>query len=127
VFNKRTKAEDFYLGDKVLKWDSRREDKGKHGKFDFPWKVQYIIYAYRGNNAYFLRELDGAEIEGGPVNVRMLKHTLTQVTNFTSSIVQIVSFIMFGVDWMVILELKLEEKALSFKSFTVINIKKVVK
>ena len=33
-----TKVEYFYLGDKVLKWDSRREDKGKHGKFDFLWK-----------------------------------------------------------------------------------------
>ena len=33
AFDKRTKAKDFYLGDKVLKWDSRREEKGKHGKF----------------------------------------------------------------------------------------------
>eukprot|EP00253_Pinus_taeda_P021719 PITA_21719 len=73
AFDKRTKAEDFYLGDKVLKWDSRREDKGKHGKFDFLWKGPYIIYAFRGNNAYFLKELDGAEAEGGPVNSHMLK------------------------------------------------------
>eukprot|EP00253_Pinus_taeda_P028009 PITA_28009 len=35
IFDKRTKAEDFFIGDKVLKWDSRREDRGKHGKFDF--------------------------------------------------------------------------------------------
>lgn len=74
AFDKRTKAEDFYLGDKVLKWDSRREDKGKHGKFDFLWKGPYIIYAFRGNNAYFLKELDGAEVEGGPFNGRILKH-----------------------------------------------------
>jgi len=33
IFDKRTKAKDFYLGDKVLRWDSRREYKGKHGKF----------------------------------------------------------------------------------------------
>jgi len=32
-FEKRTKAKDFYLGDKVLKWDSRRDDKAKHRKF----------------------------------------------------------------------------------------------
>lgn len=69
-----TKAEDFYLGDKVLKWDSRREDKGKHGKFDFLWKGPYIIYAFRVNNAFFLREMDGIEAEGGPVNGRMIKH-----------------------------------------------------
>jgi len=74
VFDKRTKAKDFYLSDKVLKWDSRREDKGKHGKFDFLWKGPYIIYAIRGNNSYFIKELNDAEIEGGPVNGRMLKH-----------------------------------------------------
>lgn len=73
-FDKRTKAKDFYLGDKVLKVDSGREDKEKHGKFDFLWKVPYIIYAFRGNNAYFLKELDGVDVEGGPINGRMLKH-----------------------------------------------------
>lgn len=73
-FDQRTKAEDFYLGDKVLKWDSRREEKGKHGKFDFLWKGPYIIYAFRGNNACFLEELDGEEVEGGPIISRMLKH-----------------------------------------------------
>jgi len=33
IFDKRTKVEYFYLGEKVLRWDSRREDKGKSGKF----------------------------------------------------------------------------------------------
>ena len=74
IFNKRTKAEDFYLGDKVLKRDSRREEKGEHGKFDFLWKGPYVIYAYRGNNAFFLREIDGTDTESGPVNGRMVKH-----------------------------------------------------
>ena len=72
--DKRTKVEDFYLGDKVLKWDSRRLDKGKHGKFYFLWKGLYIIYDFRGNNSFFLRELDGIEVEGGQVNGQMLKH-----------------------------------------------------
>ena len=36
IFDKRTKENDFNIGDKVLKWDSRREDKGKHGKSDKP-------------------------------------------------------------------------------------------
>jgi len=35
IFDKRTKAGDFYLRDKLLRWDSKRDDKGKHGKFDF--------------------------------------------------------------------------------------------
>jgi len=68
IFDKRTKAKYLYLGDNVLKWDSRKEDKGKHGKFDFLWKGPYIIYAFRGNNAFFLREMDGTKVEGGPVN-----------------------------------------------------------
>eukprot|EP00253_Pinus_taeda_P002515 PITA_02515 len=74
IFDKRTKAEDFYLGDKVLRWGSRREDKGKHGKFDFLWKGPYIIHAFSGNNAHFLKELDGKEVEEGPINGQMLKH-----------------------------------------------------
>ena len=74
IFDRRTKANDFYLGYKVLKWVSRREDKGKHGKFDFLWKGPYIIYAYRGNNSLFLKGLDGTEERGGSVNGQMLKH-----------------------------------------------------
>ena len=74
MFDKRTKAEDFQLGNKVLRWDSRREDKGKHGKFDFLWKGTYIIHALQVNNTYFLKNLDGSETEEGPVNGRMLKH-----------------------------------------------------
>ena len=54
MFDKRTKASDFKIGDKVLKWDSRREDKGKHGKFDNLWKGPYIIQSVIGHNAFFL-------------------------------------------------------------------------
>eukprot|EP00253_Pinus_taeda_P012239 PITA_12239 len=74
IFDKRTKAEDFFIGDKVLKWDSRREDKGKHGKFDFLCRGPFIIQTIQGNNTYFLKSLDGTEADGGPVNDRMLKH-----------------------------------------------------
>ena len=74
MFDKRTKENDFNIGDKVLKWDSRREDKGKHGKFDNLWKVPCIIHSARGNNAFFLQEMDGTKLFGGPVNGRMLKH-----------------------------------------------------
>jgi hypothetical protein len=34
IFEKRTKERNFMTGDLVLKWDARREAKGKHGKFD---------------------------------------------------------------------------------------------
>ena len=74
LFDKRTKVADFKIGDKVLKWDSRREDKGKHDKFDSLWQGPYIIQDTVGPNAFFLQELDGIELFGGPVNGRMLKH-----------------------------------------------------
>ena len=74
IFDKRVKEDDFFIGDQVLRWDSRREDKGKHGKFDFLWQGPYVIYGYRGNNSFFIRNLDGTELQEGPVNGRMLKH-----------------------------------------------------
>eukprot|EP00253_Pinus_taeda_P009055 PITA_09055 len=74
MFDKKVKAEDFWVGSKVLRWDSRGEDKGKHAKFDFLWKGPYIISVVQGNNTYFLKSLDGSTAEEGPVNGQMLKH-----------------------------------------------------
>eukprot|EP00253_Pinus_taeda_P006696 PITA_06696 len=74
MFDKKVKAEDFWGGSKVLRWDSRREDKGKHSKFNFLWKGPYIISVVQANNTYFLRSVDGSMTEEGPVNGRMLKH-----------------------------------------------------
>jgi len=74
MFDKRAKAEDFFVGNKVLRWDSRREDKGKHAKFDFLWRGPFVISAVQGNNTYFLNSTDGSTAEEGPVNGRMLKH-----------------------------------------------------
>ena len=68
MFDKRAKAEDFCVGSKVLRWDSRREDKGKHAKFDFLWKGPFIISVVQGNNTYFLKSVDGSTTEEGPVN-----------------------------------------------------------
>ena len=62
---RRTKASNFNIGDKVLKWDSRREDKGKHGKFDNLWLGPYLIHFAASNNAYFLQELNGVELFWG--------------------------------------------------------------
>jgi hypothetical protein len=74
AFDRRTKAEDFNIGDKVLKWDSRRESKGKHGKFDSLWRGPFLIQAVQGNNTYFLENLNKTDLDEGPVNGRMLKH-----------------------------------------------------
>lgn len=74
MFDKRAKAEDFNIGDKVLKWDSRREDKGKHARFDSLWRGPLIISVVQGNNTYFLRSMEDYILEEGPVNGRILKH-----------------------------------------------------
>ena len=66
IFYRRTKANDFHIGDIVLKWDSRREDKGKHGKFENLWKGPYIIHSVRGNISFFLQDLYGVEVFRGP-------------------------------------------------------------
>ena len=46
MFDKRAKVDCFNLGDLVLKWDARHEDKGKHGKYDELWKVPlfYLLF-----------------------------------------------------------------------------------
>ena len=76
IFDKRTKEDDFELGDLVLRWDARNEDKGNHVKFDSLWKGPYMIQAFRGNNTFFLNNVDGTYFPGGPINGRMLKHYL---------------------------------------------------
>ena len=59
VFYKRVKDDDFQLGDSVLKWEVRFEDKGKHVKFDHLWQGPFKISALSGKNAYFLSDLNG--------------------------------------------------------------------
>ena len=73
IYDKKAKLENFQLEDVVLRWDARNEDKGKHGKFDNLWKGPYKIVAYRGLNAFLLKEMNGDECTGGSVNGRLLK------------------------------------------------------
>eukprot|EP00253_Pinus_taeda_P022232 PITA_22232 len=73
IYDKKAKLENFQLEDVVLRWDARNEDKGKHGKFDNLWKGPYKIAAYRGLNAFLLKEMNGDECPGGWVNGRLLK------------------------------------------------------
>ena len=67
------KADKFQLDEVVLKWDARNEDKGKHGKFENLWKGPFKIAAYRGQNAFLLKEMNGDDCPGGPINGRLLK------------------------------------------------------
>eukprot|EP00253_Pinus_taeda_P008375 PITA_08375 len=73
IYDKKAKLENFQLEDVVLRWDARNEDKGKHGKFDNLWKGPYKIAAYRGLNAFLLKEMNGDECPSGSVNGRLLK------------------------------------------------------
>jgi transposase InsO family protein len=73
-FDRHTKEDDFKVGDLVLRWDARNEDKGKHGKFDHLWLGPFKIVVYHGNNAYLIQESNGDIVGGGPVNGRFLKH-----------------------------------------------------
>ena len=67
----------FQLGDSVLKWEARIEDKGKHGKFDHLWKGPFKISALSGRNVYFLYDLDGKQVGFGHINGRFLKHYIS--------------------------------------------------
>ena len=77
IFDRKVKTDDFQLGDSVLKWDARSEDKGKHGKFDNIWQGPYIISTFSGRNAYFLDDSYGNPVTSGLVNGRFLKHYYT--------------------------------------------------
>jgi hypothetical protein len=59
LFDKKTKDREFLLGDLVLKWEARKEDAIKHGKFDPIWSGPYRILALEGKNAWLLENLDG--------------------------------------------------------------------
>jgi hypothetical protein len=76
-FDRHTKEDDFKVGDLVLRWDARNEDKGKHGKFYHLWLVPFKVVEYNGNNAYLIQEHNGDLVGGGPVNGRFLKHDIT--------------------------------------------------
>jgi hypothetical protein len=74
TFDKGTKKDVFNEGDLVLRWDARREDKEKHGKFDNLWYGPFKIAKVMYNNTFLLHNLDDTENFGGPVNGRFLKH-----------------------------------------------------
>ena len=59
LFDQKAKDRDFLLGDLVLKWEARKEDTGKHGKFDPIWSNPYKILVSEGKNAFLLENLNG--------------------------------------------------------------------
>jgi hypothetical protein len=70
---KKSKDREFLPGDLVLKWEARKEDAGKHGKFDHLWFGPFKIAVAEGKNSFSLENLNG-EILDAPINGRYLKH-----------------------------------------------------
>ena len=73
LFDHKAKNRNFLPGDLVLRWDARKEDSGKNGKFDHIWYGPFRISSPEGNNSFLLENLDG-KILNNPVNARFLKH-----------------------------------------------------
>ena len=72
-FDKRIKENTFSYGHMVLRWDARKEQKGKHGKFDSLWFGPFIVLKVLENNTFILQTLEGEELSN-PINGRFLKH-----------------------------------------------------
>ena len=59
VFDKKAKLDSFQVGDQVLKWDTFKEKKGNHGKFDTLWTGPFVITQAHTNNTFVLHGLEG--------------------------------------------------------------------
>ena len=72
-FDRKIKENTFFNGYMVLRWDARKEQKGKHGKFDNLWFGPFIVSKILENNTFILQNLDGEELSN-LVNGQFLKH-----------------------------------------------------
>jgi hypothetical protein len=73
LFDKRTTERKFRVNDLVLQWNARKEEKGKHGKFESLWMGPFVIQEFHGQDSYFLEDPNG-EIQELPVHGQFLKH-----------------------------------------------------
>ena len=73
LFDQKAKDREFLPGDLVLKWDARKEDSGKHEKFDHIWCGPFKITTSEGKNSFLLENIDG-KILNALINGRYLKH-----------------------------------------------------
>jgi hypothetical protein len=73
LFDKWDKERTFQPNDLVLKWEKRREEHGKQGKFDIVWCRPFIIDKNEGENAFSLKNIQEESL-GAPVNECFLKH-----------------------------------------------------
>ena len=73
LFDKKEKDREFFPGDLVLKWDVRKEDPGKHDKFDHLWFGPLRISSTEGKNSFLPENLDGKFFDT-PINGCYIKH-----------------------------------------------------
>ena len=73
LFEKKDKDREFLPGDLVLKWDTRREDAGKHNKFNHLWFRPFRIATTKGKNSFLLENFDG-NILDAPINGHYLNN-----------------------------------------------------
>ena len=72
LFDQRATDGEIQVGDLVLGWDVRRENKGKHGKFDALWFGPFRVAEIKGNNTFALEKLEKDILEA-PVNGKFLE------------------------------------------------------
>ena len=58
-FDRKVKENDFSCGDMVLRWDARKEQKGKHGKFENLWLGPLMISKFLENKTFTLQSMEG--------------------------------------------------------------------
>jgi hypothetical protein len=58
VFDKKANKEEFQIGNLVLNWDTPKQDKGKHDKFEALWIRPFRISEVFSNNTYRLQDLE---------------------------------------------------------------------
>lgn len=68
AFDRKEKADNFQVGDLVLKWDALKDKKENHGKFDTLWTGPFVITQIQGNNTLMLKSIEGETVFDGPVN-----------------------------------------------------------
>ena len=72
LYDKKTTERKFEIGNMVLMWNAKIEDKGKHGKFEPIWLGPYSICDKHCEDSYFLSDLIGGILEF-PVHGQFLK------------------------------------------------------
>jgi hypothetical protein len=73
LFDCKAKNKNFLPRYLVLRWDARKKDSGKNGKFNHIWYGPFKVSSSEGKNSFLLENLDG-KILNAPVNGRFLKH-----------------------------------------------------